>query len=190
MMLKNYWISFLFITCLLASCVTTRSVMSSLEVREAASLSSRISTFFWDETTKQKQKAKGTMRWVKKECIQLSFRTPIVPSEALRVVFTPNKIQLFNRLEKEYIELTYDKLKRKFPALLSFSELEEALYMAIQPKGKGQLKGTQLGLSFFTDYDLFIDKVNLEAVELYSTKIPKSYKWIDEDDFINQLSHE
>ncbi len=190
MTLKKYWISFLFIACLMTSCVSTRSVFSGTEVREAPSLSSRVETFYWDETTKQKQKAKGNMRWVKKESIQLSFRTPIVPSETLRVIFTPDNVQLFNRLEKEYIELTYEKLKRKFPQLLSFSELEEALYLAIQPKGKGRLQGAQLGLSFFTTYDLFIDRVDLEPVELYPTSIPKSYKRIDEDDFINQLSYE
>ena len=188
--LKNHLIPIFLLACLMTSCVTTQSVFSGTEVREAPSLSSRVETFYWDETTKQKQKAKGNMRWVKKESIQLSFRTPIVPSEALRVIFTPNKVQIFNRLEKEYIGLTYEKLKQKFPQLLSFSELEEALYLAIQPKGKGRLQGAQLGLSFFTTYDLFIDRVNLEPVELYPTSIPKSYKRIDEDDFINQLSYE
>ena len=130
------------------------------------------------------------MRWVKKEGIHLSFRVPFVQSEAIRVVFTPNKICLFNRLEKEYIELSFNKLKNKFPQLLSFHQLEEELYQTIQSKGKGRLKGSQLGISLFNEYDLFIDRINLEPVQLYDTKVPKSYKWVDEDFFLNQIIYE
>ncbi|NLZ72404.1 MAG: DUF4292 domain-containing protein, partial [Bacteroidales bacterium] len=133
-MIKSKSVLAYFFMCLFffASCGTTKLSFSPLQIREAPSLSSRVETFYWDETTKQKQKAKGTLRWVKKEGIHLSFRVPFVQSDAIRVVFTPNKICLFNRLEKEYIELSFNKLKNKFPQLLSFHQLEEELYQTIQ----------------------------------------------------------
>ncbi len=180
---------FVCVFCLI-SCGTTKSTFTSLQIREAPSLSSRIETFYWDEATKQKQKAKGTMRWVKDISIQLSFRVPLVQSEAMRVVFTPEKICLFNRLEKEYIELTYSKLKDKFPQLLTFHQLEEELYQTIHSKGKSRLKGSQLGITLFNEYDLFIDRVSLDPIQLYDTKVPRSYKQIDEDVFLNQIIHE
>jgi len=191
MMKSKSILSCLFVCVLfLISCGTTSSLFTPSQLREASSLSSRIETFYWDETTKQKQKAKGTLRWVKNECIQLSFRIPFVQSEAMRVVFTPEKICLFNRLEKEYIELTFTKLKKKFPQLLAFHQLEEELYQTMQPKGKSRLKGSQLGIAIFNEYDLFIDRVDLEPVQLYDTQVPKSYKRIDEEVFINQIINE
>ncbi|NMA73893.1 MAG: hypothetical protein GX963_06960, partial [Bacteroidales bacterium] len=60
----------------------------------------------------------------------------------------------------------------------------------MQPKGKSRLKGSQLGIAIFNEYDLFIDRVDLEPVQLYDTQVPKSYKRIDEEVFINQIINE
>lgn len=170
------------------SCSTSQQLFTMNELKETPSLSSRVETFYWDDTLKKKQKARGVMRWVKGCKIQLSFRVPFVQSEAMRVEFSPTKIELFNRLDKEYVELSYVKLKGVFPQLVSFEELEEILYLTLQSGKKSKISGDKLGLSAFSGYDLFIERVNLEPIELFQTKVPKSYNWVSEDDFINQIN--
>lgn len=75
---------------------------------------------------KQAFNTSATVRIKHNEAIWISF-TSLLSMEVARLMITPERIQIINRLNRSYIDAPFDSIKSYMTAPIGFSELEQLL---------------------------------------------------------------
>ncbi|MDR2683463.1 MAG: DUF4292 domain-containing protein [Dysgonamonadaceae bacterium] len=94
------------------------------------------------------------LRMVKNEAIQLSLRIPILGSEAFRMVITPDKLLIIDRLNKQYLSETLQDIRKQMPFDVDYYSLEALLSNRLFIAGKKEITPADYAL-FQTRNDRF-----------------------------------
>lgn len=101
-------------------------------------------------------KVSGTLRIKKNEVIQLSI-TPLLGIEVARAEISPDGILVMDRMNKRYVQVPFDELKKLANADLDFNILQSLFLNQIFAPGKKALVASDISL-----FD--VEPVNDEAV--------------------------
>ncbi|GHV25283.1 hypothetical protein FACS1894176_03400 [Bacteroidia bacterium] len=143
----------------------------------------------------------GQMKIVRNEAIQLSFRIPILGTEAARVVITPTDVLVINRLNQQYVSESFVTLQNQSQVHLNYADVENLL------TGKNTLSNIQCEyFDWKGDFPMRIQvaktvenkrygaivvskSVDFDADFSIDTSIPKNYRQITLQQFIASMAN-
>ncbi|MDR1527143.1 MAG: DUF4292 domain-containing protein [Dysgonamonadaceae bacterium] len=139
-------------------------------------LSSHLKLIIRKGKTNKETAVDAQLRIVKNEAIQLSFRIPIIGSEAFRMVITPDKLLIIDRLNKQYLSETLQDIREQIP--FDYYSLEALLTNQLFIAGKKEIIPADYTL-FKTNDDKF------RAHMLYSD--PQKILYDFESDYTHRI---
>jgi hypothetical protein len=112
------------------------------------------------------------LRILHNEALQLSLRMPLLGTEALRVVITPDKALIIDRINKQYMEESIAVLQARFPFTFDYYVLEALWTNRLFLNGKPTLSAGDLS-AFKTEIDAYAARFSYSDV--YKTKYTFTY---------------
>ena len=79
------------------------------------------------------------LRIVKDEALQISLRIPVLGSEAFRIVITPEKMLIIDRLNRQYLSETMQDIQKQIPFDLNYYNLEALFTNQLFIAGKKEI---------------------------------------------------
>ncbi|GHT73718.1 hypothetical protein AGMMS50262_05300 [Bacteroidia bacterium] len=123
------------------------------------------------------------LRILKGKAIQLSFRIPLLGTEAFRVVITPDKLLIIDRLHKSYFSETMEAVKANADFDFDYYELEGQLTDKLFVPGRTEITPVKKKLIFpvaserYT-MDLFYKTIDLNTPFSIDSSFPERYQRI------------
>ncbi|MCC8147322.1 MAG: DUF4292 domain-containing protein [Bacteroidales bacterium] len=107
------------------------------------------------------------LRIRKNEVIQLSLRVPILGTEAFKVLITPDKVIIIDRINKQYLEESMQSIKMKVPLDFDYYSLEAMLTNQLFIAGKKEVTARDFN-SFRVmenDYEVKISNTDRQNIQ-------------------------
>ncbi|MDR0547116.1 MAG: DUF4292 domain-containing protein [Dysgonamonadaceae bacterium] len=154
-----YFLPFILFLCILAACKSVKDTGTAAlqpmdkEVRFAQVLQSEIKFSALSASLRLSLQAgekkapfslDAQLRILHNEALQLSLRMPLLGTEAMRVVITPDKVLIIDRVNKQCIEESIAALQAQFPFTFDYYMLEALWTNRLFLNGKTALSADDL----------------------------------------------
>ena len=141
-------------------------------------LSSNLKMTIRPGKTRKETSMDAQLRIVKNEALQISLRIPILGSEAFRILITPDKVLLIDRLNRQYLSETTQNIRAQMPFDIDYYGLEALFANQLFIAGKKDIRPAD-----YADFNIRED--NFRAYITCSDKQNILYNF--ESDYTNRI---